>query len=171
MKILVLGPVASGKTTIARDLIKELNLPEFSIDYIVHDDEKNVVRTEEEQRKMINDIIKQNKEWIIEGMPRTHLEVLASAATTILYLDVEKKELRKRLFFRIWKNKLGIEKVGYKVDKKLIQRMKDYIENDNKEVLNECMKKYPSKLIILKNKKEYQSFINALKNGEELKYQ
>ena len=51
MKILVLGPVASGKTTIARDLIKELNLPEFSIDYIVHDDKANVVRTEEEQRK------------------------------------------------------------------------------------------------------------------------
>ena len=171
MKILVLGPVASGKTTIARKLIEETNLPEFSIDYIVHDDEENRVRTEEEQRKIINDIIKQNKEWIIEGMPRTHLEVLASAATTILYLDVEKKELRRRLFFRIWKNRLGIENVGYKVDQKLIKRMKEYIEKDQKEILSECMKKYPSKLIILKNKKEVQSFIKALKEGEELKYQ
>ena len=171
MKILVLGPVASGKTTVARQLIKETNLPEFSIDYIVHDDEENRVRTEEEQRKIINDIIKQNKEWIIEGIPRTHLEVLASNATTIIYLYKEKKELKRSLFLRTIANKLKIIKVNYKVDKELYKRMREYIDKEDHSTLKELTKKYPSKLVIIKNKKELEVFRTALREGEILKYQ
>ena len=171
MKILVLGPVASGKTTIAKKIQEETNLPLFDIDSIVHNDASKDKRTEEEQRKMINQILKENKEWIVEGMPRTHLEVLASSATTIIYLDREKSILKRRLLQRHLKIHLNLEKANYEVNRKLYKRMLEYINNDQKEILKECMKKYPSKLVILKTDNDYQTFIDALKEGEILKYQ
>lgn len=38
MKILVIGIVASGKTTLAKKLSKESNIEHYEIDTIVHDD-------------------------------------------------------------------------------------------------------------------------------------
>ena len=171
MKTLILGPVASGKSTLARNLSKECSIPSFELDKIVHDDEKKIKREEQEQRKIINKIIRENKEWIIEGMPRTHLEVLSSAATTILYLDISKKKLRKNLFLRHLKIKLGLLKVGYKADKKLYKMMLEYIEKENYEDRKFVMTKYPSKIIILKNKKEIKKFYDAMREGEIIKYQ
>ena len=171
MKILILGPVASGKTTIANQLQKELDIPLYELDHIVHDDNKGIKRSEEEQRKMINEIIRKNKDWIIEGVPRTHLDVLSSSATMILYLDIPKKILKRRLFIRHLKIKLGITKVKYKVDKELYNKMLGYIENDKREVLMACMKRYPMKLIIVKSDKEIKKLIKAIEEGEILKYQ
>ena len=171
MKIVILGPVASGKTTLAKELSEEIGIPFFQMDEIVHDDENQVKRDEQEQRKMINEIIHKNKEWIMEGMPRNHLEVLAANATSIIYLYKNKKELKRSLFLRTLANKLGIIKVKYKVDKNLYNRMKEYIENEDHSTLKELTKKYSSKLIIIKNKKELEVFKTALKEGEILKYQ
>ena len=171
MKVLVVGPVASGKSTISKKLQEELEIPLYELDHIVHNDETGTKRTEEEQRKMINDIIRKDKEWIIEGVPRSHLDVLSSNATMILYLDFPKKLLKKRLFLRHLKIKLGITKVKYKANKELYQRMLNYIKNDKREVLMECMKRYPTKLIIVKSDKEIKTLITAIKEGEILKYQ
>lgn len=171
MKIVVLGPVASGKTTLAEKLSQEIGIPVFHMDEIVHDDEHDTKRTDEEQRQMINDIIRKEKEWIIEGMPRNQLEVLASNATTIIYLYVDKKELKWRFWWRCLKIKRGVMKVKYKMNNQLYHRMKKYIEEDNHETLKELQKKYSSKLIIIRNKKEEEIFFKALKEGEILKYQ
>lgn len=42
MKILIVGIVASGKTTLARRLSKLLNIKHYEIDSVVHDDERNI---------------------------------------------------------------------------------------------------------------------------------
>ncbi len=171
MKILIIGPVASGKSTLAKKLNNLTSIPLFEIDNIVHDDVNKEKRSEDEQRKIINGIIRNNKEWIIEGIPRTHLEVLSSNATTIIYLDYPKNELKRRLQWRYIKIKLRLLKVNYDMNKELYDRLLNYIRNDNKEVLKEIMNKYPSKLIIIKNNKEINKYIMALKEGEILKYQ
>ena len=171
MKIIILGPVASGKTTLAKVLSEETNIPFFQMDEIVHDDIHQVKRDDEEQKKLINSIIKKNKEWIIEGMPRNQLDLLASNATSILYLNVSKKKLRKRLWLRSLKIKLGLEKANYQLDKELYQRMLNYIKEEDNHTLKEVSQKYPSKVIILKNQKEIEIFLKALKEGEILKYQ
>ena len=57
MKVLIIGIVASGKTTLARRLSKETNIKNYEIDLIVHDDKnkrkKNKQRTNKEQQKII----------------------------------------------------------------------------------------------------------------------
>ncbi|MBP5678447.1 MAG: deoxynucleoside kinase [Bacilli bacterium] len=171
MKIVVFGPVASGKTTLAKILQEELNLPLYQMDFIVHDDENHIRRDEKTQVKMINDIFKKEKEWIIEGTPRNHWEMLSAAATMIIYLDREKPLLRWRLFLRHVKIQLRIEKVPYKLDKDFYKRMLDYINQDQKELLKWLIKRYPTKLVILKKDKEYQKLLKAIKEGEIYKYQ
>lgn len=171
MKICILGPVASGKSTLAEALKEELGIPLFSMDQIVHDDEASHKREEKEQLNIINTIIRENKEWIIEGMPRTHLEVLSFNATTIIYLDYEKKTLRKRLNKRNKDIRSGKIKVPYKLTEELLNNMNHYIEDDNREDKLYIMKKYPQKLIIIKNDKELKTLREAIQEGQELKYQ
>ena len=171
MKIVIQGPVASGKTALAKSLSQELGISYYQMDEIVHDDEKKIKRDEKEQRKIINQIIRKEKEWIIEGMPRDHLEVLSSNATLIIYLYIPKKILKRRLWTRSLKIKLGLEHANYQLDKELYQRMIEYIENEQHESYQYISKKYPSKLVIMKNKKELEVFRKALREGEILKYQ
>lgn len=75
MKILIIWIVASGKTTLARQLSKEINIQLYELDSIVHDDLNNRKRTNEEQRQIIEEINKQ-EDWIIEGTLRKNLYYL-----------------------------------------------------------------------------------------------
>ena len=45
MKVLIIGIVASGKTTLARRLSKETNIKNYEIDLIVHNYTNNINRT------------------------------------------------------------------------------------------------------------------------------
>lgn len=70
-KILIIGIVASGKTTLAKRLSKTLNIPWFELDCIVHHQTENerYKRTPEEQIAAIESIDRRGS-WIFEGTDR-----------------------------------------------------------------------------------------------------
>ena len=74
MKILIIGIVASGKTTLARKLSNKFNITHYEIDSIVHDDLNNNKRTPYQQEQIIKKINMQSN-WIIEGTLRKNLEL------------------------------------------------------------------------------------------------
>ncbi len=162
MKIVILGPVASGKTTLSKTLAERLQIPRYEIDEIVHNDETKEKRTKQEQQEILNKILKEKDEWIIEGMPRSHLEVLSISATLILYLDISKEECLKNLKKRRKKTK-GEKEAP-------LEKMIGYIENEKKENLKKIMQKYSYKTIILKSRNDIKKFLIALEKGEEYKY-
>ena len=53
MKILIVGIVASGKTTLAKKLAEILNIKHYEIDSIVHDDIIEVKRSLKEQKRCL----------------------------------------------------------------------------------------------------------------------
>ena len=53
MKILIIGIVASGKSTLARRLSQKTNIENYQIDLIVHDDENQIKRNDAEQQEII----------------------------------------------------------------------------------------------------------------------
>ena len=75
MKILIVGGVGSGKTTLAKYLSNYFDIPFFSIDSIVYD-ENNKKRDVLEQNSLANKINRENKEYIIEGVLRENLDFL-----------------------------------------------------------------------------------------------
>ena len=78
MKVLIFGIVASGKTTLAKELSKELNILYFEGDCIAwgFPNEKRYKRSDEEQKNLIGKI-DENESWIKrrrrynEDLPKT----------------------------------------------------------------------------------------------------
>jgi len=155
MKILIIGIVESGKTTLAKKLSKQTNIEYYEIDSIVHDDINHRKRTLDEQNKIIK-TINSNNNWIIEGTLRKNLYYILDLADKIIYLDIPLQIRKRRIITRFIKQKLKIEKCNYKPTLKMLKLMfkwtKDF-EKDKSE-LEKYFNKYLSKLTILKNKKE-----------------
>lgn len=152
MKILIIGAVGTGKTTIAKRMAKENNIKYWEIDSIVHDDSNGgKKRTFKEQDEIIRDINK-NTSWILEGVLRENLYYLLEKADKIIYLDVNKNVRNIRIIKRFIKQKLSLEQANYKVDLKMLKMMFKW-SNDfekNKNEFEEVVKKYDYKLEIIK---------------------
>lgn len=148
MKVLIVGTVGTGKTTLAKELSKKYDIKYYEIDSIVHDDEdKGRKRTEEEQNEIIKSI-NNGEDWIIEGVLRSNLRYLLDAADRVIYLDVPKKKRDRRIFLRFVKQKLKLEAVNYKPTFEMLWMMyrwsKDY-ESQRSE-FERLLKRYEYKL-------------------------
>ena len=154
MKILIIGIVASGKTTLARKLSELLGIKHYEIDTIVHDDDKRIKRSEDEQKRIFK-MINKNDEWIIEGTLREHLFYLCDMADKIIYLDVPLNVRRVRIFSRFIKQLFGIEKCNYKVNFKMLRLMYKWTNDfeKNKFAFEDKLFKYGNKVIVEKNGK------------------
>lgn len=152
MKILIIGIVASGKTTISKKLSKLLGIKHYEIDSVVHDDENNIKRDEKDQKKIFKDIDK-NNDWIIEGTLRKHLFYLCDMADKIIYLDIPIKVRKRRILSRFIKQLLRIEKCNYKVSFNMLKLMYKWTDDfeENKDEFEEKLFKHRDKVIIVKS--------------------
>lgn len=159
MKVLIIGIVASGKTTLARRLSKETNIKNYEIDLIVHDDKNKRKRTNKEQQKIIEKINKQS-DWIIEGTLRKNLYNLLELADKIIYLDIPIQVRKRRILLRYIKQKLKIEKSNYRPNKEVLKNMYKWTNEfeNNKIELEEEILKYKEKLIVLKSKRKIKLY-------------
>ena len=162
MKFFIVGNICSGKTTLANELAYYYNIPVFHIDEIVHDDINKIKRSPEEQIKIINEIVRTNKEWIIEGTPRSNLEILCNLSETIIFLDYDKKILKKRIKRRYLKRKFNFEKVTYEINKNLLEDEYKWIESFNYNKVYEELTKHIRKGIIIKNDKELNKYMESV---------
>lgn len=152
MKILIIGTVATGKTTLAKKLSKEYGIKYYEIDSIVHDDNQNGRKREEEEQNEIIKQINKNDNWIIEGVLRSNLVYLLEISDKIIYLDTPKYKRNIRILLRFLKQKLKIEKVNYKPDLIMLKNMYKWSNQDQnkKEQFYEMLSNYKSKLEIIK---------------------
>lgn len=161
MKILIVGSVASGKTTFAKKLSKKLNIKHFEIDSVVHDDKSGRKRTEEEQKEMFDKINLEYNDWIIEGTLRKNLYYLLEYADKIVYLNIPLKIRKRRIITRFIKQILKIEKCNYKPTfdmLKLMFKWTNDFENKREEFESKLIK-YKDKLIKLNSDKEINDYI------------
>lgn len=167
MKVLIIGNIASGKTTLAKKLSDYYNINYYELDKIVHDDSNNTKRDKNEQRKIISKILKE-EDYIIEGMLRDNSDLIIPKVSSIIFLDYDLKTLRKRLKRRYLLQRIGLYKINYKIDKELYNKLLNYLNNYDRSTINEIMIKYPSKIIIIKNNKELKKLFKALDERFEL---
>ena len=147
MKILIIGTVGTGKTTLAKKLSKQYKIRYYEIDLIVYDDENNGrKRTIDEQNDIIKKINK-NEDWIIEGVLRKNLEYLLELADKIIYLNIPKYKRNIRILTRFIKQNLKIEKANYKPDLKMLKNMYKWSKKDEegKEEFQKMLNKYEYK--------------------------
>lgn len=150
MKILIIGTVGTGKTTLAKKLSKKYNIKHYEIDSIVHNDEQGGKKRTEEEQNIIFRKINKNESWIIEGVLRNNLVYLLDVADKIIYLDISKKKRNRRIFIRFIKQKLKLEEVNYKPTFKMLKMMYQWSKNYEmkKEKFERSLSKYTNKLEI-----------------------
>lgn len=87
-KIYIIGIVASGKTTLAKKLSKQLDVPFYELDCIVwhKTDTERYKRTPAQQLEVIKDIDSKSN-WIIEGTYRESCHCLLDMADRLIFLD------------------------------------------------------------------------------------
>lgn len=104
MKVDIIGSVASGKTTLAKRISKQYNIPYYEKDNIVwkRTSSGDVKRSPEERDQYFHDIIKENN-WIVEGSPRKILKESFKCCDYIIVLD-EYTMTRLIRVFKRWMN-------------------------------------------------------------------
>lgn len=153
-KIYIIGPVASGKTTLARKLSKKLNIKMYELDKIVWDDARGVKRSDEEIALLFAKILNKNS-WIIEDVGRNKFRKGIKVADIVYYIDLSKICLYKRVILRWIKQMLKIEDSNYKQSLKTLKDNLRWVNDDikNKEVKINYFKEN-AKLFKLLSKKD-----------------
>lgn len=165
MRIYIVGPVSSGKTTLAKKLSDALNIPCQSLDEVVHIPDKsspwgNRRRQAEERDELFHSVIQQPK-WIIEDVGRPCFEMGFGEADTIILLEVSRKTRNYRIIKRWIKQRLGIEKCIYNPGLRMLKSMLKWSKgyDEGKDNLKDRIYPYQEKVITLRNNKEINEFL------------
>jgi len=161
-KIFIIGIVASGKTTLAKQLSQTLHIPWHELDCVVYHQtpEGRVKRTAAEQLEVIEEIDRSGA-WIFEGTDRDSYQCLFEMADTIIFLDPPLWKRRIRIMTRFVKQKLGIEACHYYPDLKMLYMMYAWTRDfERSRVSFEAkLQSYSSKLIRLSDINDLQKLL------------
>ncbi|MGY4796065.1 AAA family ATPase [Lysinibacillus fusiformis] len=163
-RIHIIGSVGSGKTTLARELSKTLQIPYYELDNVawIRKESGDIVRTDEEKEAHLQSILQTNS-WIIEGIHQEEWVVDSfQQADCILFLDTPYKVRIFRIIKRFMKQKMGIEKAHYQPtfsiffkmfrwNKRFEQKGKPRFFKQQSDLLN--------KILVIQQKKDLNNFL------------
>lgn len=101
-RICIIGGSGTGKTTLAKNLGEQLNLPVYHIDGI-HHLENWEIRNKEERDRIILEKVDKDK-WIIDGTYNSTLKQRLEKADYVIYLDYSTLAQVKGVLGRFIKN-------------------------------------------------------------------
>lgn len=165
MKIDIIGSVASGKTTLAREISLKYHVPHWEKDNIVWertaDGDKK--RTPEERDALFQQIITSDN-WIVEGTPRKTLRESFEFCDYIIVLDERTVTRLARVLKRWILQRVGKEKYNSKPTWNfLFYNIKWVVEFDGmkKELFGE-LRSYGEKCKIFKHADDALTFVENM---------
>lgn len=109
MRIHIIGPPGSGKTTLAQRLASSLRLPLYELDYIAWEDGYPETERPLEIRHRDISLIATQPAWITEGVFLTWIDELLRSADYIVWLDVPLRHVLMRTLSRRLRSDFGGE--------------------------------------------------------------
>jgi|TARA_Y100000294_G_C8385332_1_gene268484 adenylate kinase family enzyme len=167
-KILIVGGIGAGKTTLAKKISKILKIKNYELDNIaykrrdIHKKQKPKIRDDK-----VKSILK-NKKWVVEGFySRAWTYPLYRKADIVIILNFKTSISKNRLIRRFIKRKLSFKKnknVNQKF-RKMVDLIKYIDEYPKKyfQMQKETAKDFNKNVLILTNKNEVNKFLKKLK--------
>ncbi|MCB9498375.1 MAG: topology modulation protein [Bacillales bacterium] len=172
MKVQIAGFAGAGKSTLARKIGEIYNVPVLHIDTL-HFLPNWVVREDSLMERDIEKFLKENDGWVIDGNYYRHTPERFDQADKIIYLNFNRFTCLMNSFRRINKNRNNqrpdmakgcIDKPSFAFSMWILfgGRAKKF-----KNRFKAIETKYPQKVVILRNKKEVDKYVEDLKNERE----
>lgn len=164
-RIHIIGSVGSGKTTLAKELSKKLDIPYYELDNVVWIRHKSgdIRRTEVEREEYLNSIL-QSESWIIEGVHNENwVSNCFKNADLIIYLDPNYQIRTYRIVKRFIKQKLRLEKSNYKPTLEIFIKMFKWNRHFEEVGKVNFFNKYglhKDKIVVINNTKNLNKYFN-----------
>ncbi|QAA23433.1 AAA family ATPase [Sporolactobacillus terrae] len=164
-RIHIIGSVGSGKTTLARRLSKNYNIPYYELDNVVwkRTSSGDLRRSDEERDHYLEQIVR-SKRWIIEGAHAHHwVNKSFEAADLIIFLDPPYFVRIYRITKRFIRQKLRIEAAHYTPSFKIFKKMFEWnrtFEKESKPQIVNLLRRDPAHSMILNDAAEIEKYFN-----------
>jgi adenylate kinase family enzyme len=160
-KIIIFGTRGSGKTIFAKRLSKKIKIPSFDLDNITFNKEHTSKVSDSTRDKRLKSIIKKQK-WIIEGAYAGNWLIPAvKKADLIMILKINGLIAAKRVIFRFIKRRKTKDKKSGLKDLPRILKYSLFYDYFPRHI--QFSKTYKKSLIILRNNREINNFLNNLR--------
>jgi len=167
-KILIVGAIGSGKTTLASKLSKRFKIKNYELDNIAYKRRQTYEKYKPKERDKKAKSILKKKRWIMEGFYyRSWTHPIYRKADIVIILNIKTSLSKRRVIRRFIKRKLSPRK--YKnTNRKLKAMIKllKYVEQYPKKYFQKqkkVAKKFNKNVVILTNKREINKFFKGLK--------
>lgn len=155
-RICIIGGSGTGKTTLAKNLGEQLNLPVYHIDGI-HHLENWKIRDKEERDRIILEKVDKDK-WIIDGTYNSTLKQRLEKADYVIYLDYSTLAQVKGVLGRFVKNhgkeKQEIPGCKEKLDWQFFWWVVNWRKDKRQKIIEAIQEVDNNKLHIFKTRKE-----------------
>lgn len=170
MKLFIIGVAGSGKTTLAKRVGNLARLEMTNLDELfwLNDGKSYGVRRPEADRESLFQAVLGRPSWIIEGAyvgwPRRAME----EADMILYLDIDIREVRKRIIGRFIKRILGKDREN-KIEN--LRSLRDLLAWNRSQIvkIQACVAELRAQgkvITVVRNEAEIESFLRAIAGRE-----
>ncbi|MEC0203301.1 DNA topology modulation protein FlaR [Paenibacillus lautus] len=157
-RIHIIGSVGSGKTTLARTLSAQYNIPYYELDNVVWEraDSDDIRRSAADRDTLLLSIVNK-KYWIIEGAHLNWVNPSFCRADLIVFLNPSYSTITYRIITRFIKQRLRLEQAHYTPTWDMFKKMFEWsaaFQREGKHQIQETLEDYPGKVVVVKDLKQ-----------------